>query len=139
MIPLAVLAGLQLPECECANGEHRILCPHALGRASRRLETSSKSCCAPATQCCCQKKLRCDSESDASHVPCGHCKIVAPKSFVYGAIVAIPELPKLPFCVIGSEVADPLHSSTLLAWDIAQAHDIGPPDDLVVIHCCLLI
>lgn len=139
MIPLALFAGLQLPECECANGERRILCPHALGVRKSHADVAAKSCCDRPARSCCRKEASRDSERPASQSPCDACKIITAKPFTSSVTVAAPAPVESWLFLADVDGAAILCSTTLRGCNLRHTHDVGPPDDLIVVFRCLLI
>ncbi len=145
-MPLALLAGMSLPECECANGQHRFFCRGALGIAARVQTTPMTSghdccpaskCCVTAVKCCC-----CGDSSSGTpgpKEPCGGCKSVPRSVLTVGEILRIPELGSTVFFLCAF-MSLPSVESIVPNWAMfPERIETGPPLDRVIVFRCLLI
>ena len=156
MMPGALWAGVQAPECECASGEHRFFCPMMIG-APRSISSKTlaahgieprRSCCTrlspsstPLRSCCASKAISSASSTlnVSSPQSCGQCRAIPHQPPVLGDRVDAPSLQQEASLQL-SNASDQVS----LAQRFANSYRTPPSDrlpktDRVIVLCCLLI
>jgi hypothetical protein len=82
MMPLALWAGIQAPECECPDGTHRFFCTSALEGGSPRPLSGVKTAGAGRRSCCMGGRVADRAAESGAHAPCKHCRTVPRASFM---------------------------------------------------------
>ena len=152
MLPAALWSGMQVPECECASGEHRFFCLKmfaANARAESPLRHEPKhDCCSrtstsPSPICCAAKTTdasrRLTGVQSDSQVPCGQCKAIPNSPISTTDRVEAPPANWTAWLPLGV-AAD---QAALIAVQSSD-HCLPPSDrlpmtDRVIVLCCLLI
>ena len=153
MMPAALWAGLQAPECECATGEHRYFCPRMFGAttpvASSALPKPPKNCCSKSAE----KQARVVSYCAASKAtprgssgmradlsePCSQCKAVPSSPLVLSDSVKVPTAEHTAWLPLSSTNEQVSHTRNLANALRSLASDQLPTIDRVVVQCRLLI
>ena len=151
MMPAALLAGMQLPECECATGEHRFFCTRMFEPtlpATSAVQSGTKlSCCAkqssnqPKAAACCTAKSEAGGKclvSNTSSEPCSQCKAIPSSPTNILERVSVPAADWITWLPLGYS-AD---QESLIALQgnerLLPASDRLPMTDRVIVLCCLL-
>jgi len=149
MVPMAMWAGMRVPECQCANGEHRLFCPGALGihltqRVAHPAAAPASRACCQANNCsegrgdeasCCNQPGASDSPSNS---PCGHCQPVPAASATVTGSVAVPALDSAFFVAVVESGLSAFALSPMSAR-VEMPIETGPPLDRVIVFHCLTI
>lgn len=155
LIPVAIFAGLPSTACQCADGRIKLVCTHLYQRAivseqdACQFAVDEHGCCHSSASCSGEEPATCCANSAAGDCCDGcaapglngrHscCTPVFTAPSAKPAVVAAPALerhlgllPPLP--------AFRLQRLNAFVHFQRHAHDTGPPVDLVITLCCLLI
>ena len=146
MMPLALWSGLQAPECECTNGEHRFFCSRMLAAVRPAIGTAKV---APQHLCCSPTALKADEakadsgqsglRSTSESGPCGHCKAIISSPLATGQVVALPSLERSTWLPVNLVLTD---ANSVLSYrhnGRLQPSECWPSADRVIVYCSLLI
>ncbi len=152
MMPAALWAGMQAPECECESGAHRFYClkmfaantcaelpaqnKHEQNCCSQSLPGPSRACCAAKTTDASRNPTVVPSESQ---IPCGQCKAIPNSPISFTDRIEVPPADWTAWLPLGV-AADQASLIAVQGSDrCLPPSDRLPMTDRVIVLCCLLI